>query len=380
MTTKTFARLWIASLCVLAGACTRTLTIDDGTGQAGAAGEAGAAGDSAGSGGAGAAGETGSGEAGNAGDSAGTGSAGEAGAAGDSAGSGEGGSAGETGDEDDGPGGSLAGAPLATTRWLGNAEGCPETAPSNGDLCTIAEGEACAYYTDDTSIGQTFYSECSCQAFCGSSATELHWNCGRSIGAGLVECPAEQPENGSSCFGLKGVECWYPKDVTCMCPTAADDSDWRCVNDASPPAEHPDVVDEDRIVAEMSEAERAAWCAWYAMPPAPGFPEPPVLEPDANGFYPDTGCNASADFLGCAVQRPTDLPAAACAANLALSTCQATVRELNDCVLSMMRFTLSPGGCARYIDAGCSGTLVISDGTTFEDPFAMSQSCRVRVE
>jgi hypothetical protein len=55
------------------------------------------------------------------------------------------------------------------------------------------------------------------------------------------------------------------------------------------------VVDEDTVVSEMTDAERAAWCAWYAPEEAiePGFPLPPELEPTEDGFYPDTGCATS---------------------------------------------------------------------------------------
>jgi hypothetical protein len=295
------------------------------------------------------------------------GTAGRAGAARDSEASDAGGfahsEAGSTPPDDpstlDAGGGDDAPLPVATTRWAGNADGCPASAPQHGDPCEIAEGDTCAYYWEDPAIpGQTFYSECACRAFCGSSATELHWDCYRNIGASYMACPPEQPEDGSSCFGLKGYECYYPTSVSCRCPNEPNEDSWECASEASPVPDHPSVVDEDKLVRDLTDEEREAWCAWYA-PVEPGFPAPPELEPTADGFYPDTGCNSSGDFLGCAVSRPTDLPASACVANLALSTCEASVRELNDCVLSMRWFEPAPFGCARYLDApGCSGTLV----------------------
>jgi hypothetical protein len=256
-------------------------------------------------------------------------------------------------------GGGESSLPVPTTRWTGNPDDCPAAPPENEALCDVAEGQVCAYYRDDPeNQGQTLYNECSCQAFCGSSASELHWQCYRNIGSQRMDCPAAQPEHGSSCYGLKGYTCWYPVNVECRCPTDANDSDWRCAVEGVPDIGEPPDVDPDTRVGEMSAEQRETWCEWYTHPD-PGFPPPPNLEPNAEGFYPDTGCNAAFDFLGCSLSRPTGLSREACVANLALSSCEATVRNLNDCVQSMTGFQPSPYGCARYIDApGCAGTIV----------------------
>lgn len=381
MKRSTITKLSFACVLLFAGACQRTLTIDDGMGQAGAAsedGQAGEAGRAGDDGEAGAMGEAGAGIAGATDQSGGAG-----GASGSTAGDdGAAGAAGETGD---GWGGSNADSPLATTHWVGNQASCSSSVPQNESQCGIEEGQVCSYYfAEAQSQGQSFYSECACRAFCGTSGTELHWDCYRSTGSTFVDCPDEQPETGSSCFGSKGTSCLYPPWVTCECPSDPNDSSWRCVFEAPAMQEHPSVVDENAIVSELTEQQRAAFCAWYAPPVEPGFPEPPVREPNANGFYPYSGC-AVTEALGCTTNLPTGLPAAACEANLALSTCEATMRDLIDCVLSAQRGNPSPNGCPSYLATpGCSGTLVNGGpvGTVPQwhpSPNEDDESCLVRV-
>lgn len=353
-------RSWMMACGALlaAGACTTTLTLDDGQGSADA-GDASAGGQS--------------------------GSDAEAVEAGAPLGGSGGGSAvpsrdaGTPAAEPDSGGESRP--PEATTRWTGNAADCPPAAPEAEALCDVAESQVCAYFGDDPeNQAQSIYRECACRAFCGSSAAELHWDCYRNIGAQRMACPPEQPESRSSCFGLKGVQCWYPQEVTCSCPTDPNDSSWRCIDESAPAVEHPAVVDPDTVVRDMTAEDRQAWCEWYTRP-EPGFPPPPELEPDPDGFYPDTGCASSTSFLGCAVSRPSGLPASACVANLELSPCEATVRDLNDCALSMRYFKPSPYGCARYLDApGCAGTIVVGaayDGLARDGGLT---GCRVRVQ
>jgi hypothetical protein len=74
---------------------------------------------------------------------------------------------------------------------------------------------------------------------------------------------------------------------------------------------------------------------------------------------------------------PRNLPEEACADNLALSSCEATVAELSACVLYQMRGDPRARGCARYLDTpGCAGTLV----SLIPDPANPPDDCRVRVE
>jgi hypothetical protein len=341
-----------ACALVVLSACTKALTIDEGEGQAGA---------SAGQGVTGGSGEAGQGE---------TGGSGEAGQ-GETGGSGEAGQ-GVTGGSGDNE-------PISTTPWPGNDSSCPDQPAMWEEPCELEEGVTCAYYYQQANNPQsTSYNECTCRAFCGG---EQKWDCYRQITGPYMECPANEPEQDSGCFGSKGLECYYPTNVTCECPTEGDEPTWDCGIEGTPAGEHPTVVEESKLVGELSAEERAAWCAWYA-PVEPGFPQPQVFPADEDGFYPDTGCNTSGT-LGCNVARPNDLPAGACEANLALSTCEATVFDLNDCVLSMKTGTPSPNGCARYIEApGCSGTLVnqLSGEPTAAIGLPGDNSCRVRVE
>jgi hypothetical protein len=242
---------------------------------------------------------------------------------------------------------------------LAEVPDCPASVPAQADACTVRENGVCAYFGEEpTDPTRSFYVECACRAFCGSSATERHWDCYRRTNGPLIECPATPPNEGDSCFGLKGEECNYPVEVTCRCPSEADDSTWHCESEQLEPAQHPDVVDEGTVVRDLSDAERQAWCEWYTQ--TPGFPVRPNLEPTPDGYYPATvGCVESNGTDGCALTKSTGLSTEACVANLALSSCEATVRDLNDCVLTLDEHVASPYGCGRYIDApGCAGTIV----------------------
>lgn len=351
MKTNVQSQLLIASLFVLSGACTRTLTIEESMGQAGA------------------------GEAGDAGDAGEAGNAGEAGAAGEAGVAGEAGAAGAAGIT----GGSSSQPPVTSSPWTGNDANCPAAPPQHAEVCSVEEGLTCAYYGSNDE-GHAEYRECACRQFCSG---DQQWDCYRDYGTTTMACPAEQPQDGTSCFGSKGAECWYPKYTTCFCPGNEGDVDWICVSEVPTAEEHPTEVDEDRIVADMTDEERATWCAFFTAVPA-GFPERPVLEADADGLYPNTGCSSTGSTLGCVVAQPSGLPAVACEANLALSTCQATVRDLNDCVLTIRNLTPSPYGCARYLNAeGCPGTLINggSDADVEWEPSSpIGNFCQVRVE
>lgn len=267
-----------------------------------------------------------------------------------------------------------------TTRWTGNDESCPAEPVYTGP-CEV-EGLVCGYYVQEGSnLDDTGYSECACHMSCTDSGTEMQWECYGNSGGRLDLCPAEQPEEGSSCFGLKGVQCYYPVNVACGCPSDAADSSWHCEYTREPAPAHPDVVDEDTVVSELTDEERASWCAWYAPAPTvePGFPPPPEREPTEDGFYPDTGCVGTTTY-GCSTLQPGDLPASACEDNLALSTCTATVRELTDCVLTAQAHGPAPNGCARYLNTpGCPGTLVHGGYSQDNPDPGFGDACLVRV-
>jgi hypothetical protein len=59
---------------------------------------------------------------------------------------------------------------------------------------------------------------------------------------------------------------------------------------------------------------------------------------------------------------PHEYPASACVANLAISSCEATLGDLTDCVLTVRAGQPAPHGCARYLTAiGCGETIVLAD-------------------
>ena len=266
---------------------------------------------------------------------------------------------------------------IPITHWTGNPESCPSTAPEDRSQCDVdREGLVCGYFFDTPeNSGQSSYRECGCRSFCGTVGAP-EWNCYRNMEAPRMACPEVQPEHGASCYGLRGYRCFYPPLVTCSCPSESE-ANWECAHEGryvpGPPAD----VDAGKRVSELSSDERVAWCHWFTKP-EPGFPERLELKPDADGYYPDTGCYTTTD-LDCDVLMPSALSAGACTANLELSSCEAPVSELNDCVRTIMSTVPQPRGCARYLEApGCSGTIVIGrDARAPGD--STNERCRVRV-
>jgi hypothetical protein len=333
--TRRLSKLGLASAALLLWGCTRTLIVDDRS-TAGA-------GNSAGEGGSG-------------------NSAGEGGA----------------GSEDP---------PVATARWTGNDPSCPEAVWHSSTTCEpgVEEGTVCAFYKNEEDPTQTPYTECACRLSCDSGGPLLRWDCYRNIDADFAQCPAEQPEAGSACDGAKGVDCYYPPYVKCACPSGPNDASWDCVTDAPPQPEAPSSVELSKRIVDLTPEDRATLCAWYAPAAERGFTEAPVFA-DGDGFSPDTGC-AFATAVNCSTLTPVTLPTWACEANLALSACQATVADLNDCYLTARSGYPSPRGCARFLsEPECAGTLVVHAASAeavagppeLEGPPELD--CRVRIE
>jgi hypothetical protein len=110
-------------------------------------------------------------------------------------------------------------------------------------------------------------------------------------------------------------------------------------------------------IDQLSDADRAAWCQWYQDAAAgPGFPpkEDVPVGPDGKT---QGGC-AYANGAACNVAL-VELSPRQCAQNLAVSQCKAPLGTLTDCVTTAYSQCVpSPHGCARYLEAGCSGTIV----------------------
>jgi hypothetical protein len=261
--------------------------------------------------------------------------------------------------------------------WTGNPAACPRDPVAREGACSSGEeGLLCAYrFPDPEHSSQSVYEECSCLADCGDAAGKRHWYCSVEVGHLTSSCPAQQPEDGSSCFGLKGETCPYAPGTHCTCPEDPGDVAWSC-QEIGLHTEHPRGLDESKRVRDLSDSERQAWCAWLARRP-PGFPPYPDLDPTCDGFYPDTGCTTST-YLKCSMAMPTNFPASACIENLQLSRCSAPLYDLSECVLTMQSEWPTGHGCARFIDApGCSGTIVREGGPSADD-FG-NDFCRLRV-
>ncbi|HSU41213.1 MAG TPA: hypothetical protein VLJ38_16665 [Polyangiaceae bacterium] len=259
-----------------------------------------------------------------------------------------------------------------------NASNCPESLPDDESVCGVGEGQYCTYLYDRNSTSNSAVSQsCGCWLASGGS---MRWDCGQPRGA--EACPDAQPSTGSDCFGMRGVSCSFPPHTECDCmPTSpsANTMTWQCTSTAPErgSASGPAGVDATKPVAELTDAERSAWCGWYADAYfGAGAPDVPD-NVDANG-YAGGGWTVGArlECLAClpAVSR------AECAANLALSTCEAPVGALTDCTLTILDFcTPAPHGCAPYFDApNCDGTMLVARPADVV-PTTGNSSCSIRV-
>jgi hypothetical protein len=232
---------------------------------------------------------------------------------------------------------------------------CADQAPPHLSQCA-AEGELCARWTTDPATGYDQYFACQCRA---KTSTSLVWDCYENGGGGLA-CPHETQQDGSSCYGYKSSTCPYPPLTYCECPVVGDDPRWSCT-EAETPLAPTTAVDPEKLVRDLEDADRVAWCEWFLQATvAPGFPLPPDVAPTPDGYYPDRGCMGCAGGVAVDGMIPPGLPVSACVTHLTLSTCEATVAELNDCTRSMIggHCWPQPRGCARYFETpGCAGTI-----------------------
>jgi hypothetical protein len=255
---------------------------------------------------------------------------------------------------------------------------CPAASPQPFDACGT-EGSVCGWQTEDTAnAGRYRYTECACNEV---SAGNLQWQCYRNVGY-IEACAATQPESGDPCFGSFGTECHYPERVQCTC--SAETGAWSCENEARVPHQMPpSSPNPNNPIDRLSASERAAWCDWFAMSNAgPGYPPNSDGAVDENGFAAGGGgCAFSTVGPFCAAAVPY-LSSAHCAANLALSTCQAPISELGNCVTTMLgQCWPLEHGCPRYLEKpGCSGTIVLAVPPGDYGLASGSPPCSVRVE
>jgi hypothetical protein len=243
--------------------------------------------------------------------------------------------------------------------WQGNPEDCPDSVPADSSSCTLSEGSICAYWSPNPET-RTEYRACACRE---ASAGTLAWHCYEHAYGNTVDCPAVQPANGADCFGMKGMSCPYPPRWYCACPRGEGPT-WTCTDGARRGLPgHPQEPSGTTPITELTDAQRLAWCEWYAFTDRePGTPLPSEQPVDSDGYVAVRGCRAGNGFP-CDAHMP-DLAVSQCAGNLALSSCQAPISELSDCVLTVTDGCWPhPHGCARYLEKpGCAGTIVLSGG------------------
>jgi hypothetical protein len=241
---------------------------------------------------------------------------------------------------------------------------CPDSQPTGA--CTT-QGQVCGY-------GPV-------QCFCwGMDQTVFsNWNC--LIPESSPNCPAEQPVTGSSCSGHADSNCFYPNMIACSCSLSGG-GNWACAEGVPPQPPHPTTLDETKPINQLTDAEREAWCEWYLVAiQGPGLPDPPLSPLTPDGLATQTGCTKGDIFDGkCAAIIP-ELPPEYCKGNLALSTCEAPVSKLSDCVLTVVGGCWpAPNGygCGSYMSTpGCAGTMAIS----FADgPDSGKGNCTVDVQ
>jgi hypothetical protein len=263
---------------------------------------------------------------------------------------------------DTGVGGSV---PLAGKSWVdeippappvgGSSPDCEDGPFESGRPCEV-KGQVCGFrfsYSDPGQEPMEQYEECSCIGKEGSTT----WYCdfpGASCGDELLE-------DGDDCFGFFGAYCSYPLG-SCSCDATS--GVWECDEPQEPPPHlaPPEDVDGEHTVADLDDEERTAWCTWLAtaMSGGPGFMLP-ANAPVADGYVYDFGC-LFGDFTSpCNAMVPT-LSVAQCAANLAVSTCEAPVSKLTGCIRDIFGgfCQLEQTTCAEYFATpGCDGTVLV---------------------
>ena len=254
----------------------------------------------------------------------------------------------------------------------GSSAGCPEEPTPDLGSCDD-KGIVCGYRAPSGNSQQ-----CTCSEV--SEGGVLQWSC-RAPVPGSRACPSQKPENGASCFGSFGSSCNYPQRYSCFC--SSDVETWECVDQSVPDYRaHPDTVDPELPIDELTAAQREAWCTWYDQAASgPGYPPRDDSAVNAEG-YTDGGCIFSYEFP-CRARVPF-LSIGQCVQNLTLSACAAPIGELSDCLATVYsECQPSPHGCARYFEKPkCDGTIALRGLTPEEVPSVSKGSftCPVRVE
>jgi hypothetical protein len=243
---------------------------------------------------------------------------------------------------------------------IGTSAECP------ADLSSINDATACSLPSDVVCAAQS--SEGGWQACTCGCEHVGQWTCTSTSGPGPA-CPLEQPANGSACSGFEDAGCPYFPSNTCNCNTTTHawicgaDADktaeqWGCLSPSSPSSDPPG-VDPNKTIADLNDADAHAWCTWFvtSVYTDNGAAPPPDRMVSADGTV--TGY---ASIIGCSssplcIER---LSIDHCVANLKLSACTATVKQLDDCVHTMVNECHAVGqGCDAYMtQTSCDQTIV----------------------
>ena len=249
-----------------------------------------------------------------------------------------------------------------------NPTGCPATLPQ-GSCAGLPTSISCSYISNHCAIEM-----CSC--YHQSTSTDQLWLCMSSGSCGMSSlCPDTPPTELSDCTGLIGESCAYLDHYSFYC---GQDSVWRCNSLPAPPLptqrtprpDGPPGIDESKQVQQLTMAEAQAWCEWYIGDW--GF-MPGQAPPDDHG-----PCQAMPGYVcdyGPAIQPGDSLwyakgciertSISACVANLMLRPCDATVHDLDDCVMTFWDADhhYVGDGCFPYqTHATCNETVVQLNG------------------
>jgi hypothetical protein len=239
----------------------------------------------------------------------------------------------------------------ADPRFICNDTSCPASPPEFDSVCDVREWQSCAYRWNEN--GQGNYVGCTCFE---KNSTVKMWDCRQS---GEYGCPQQQPIPGTSCYSLGTSSCSYPPHISCGCNIGDPGALWRCEDRGTIPGlatTGPAGVPEDKTVKELTDAEAQTWCDWLLKIDGPRA-DPPEGPVSVDGYATNLGYRMNARFYAGACM-PLQIPTSYCVANLKIAPCEATIAELNDCALTMVRDLPSPHGCGRFqARAYCEDTI-----------------------
>ena len=240
----------------------------------------------------------------------------------------------------------------ADPRFICNESSCPASPPDFDGVCTVREWQSCAYRWNENGEGR--YVGCTC--FEKNSSVRM-WDC-RSTGGAVYGCPQQQPVPGSACGSVPQSWCEYPPHILCSCDVNHG-ALWRCEDLGTVPGQAtagPASVPEGKKVKDLTDTEAQTWCDWLLNinGPRDNPTEGPV---SSNGYATNLGYIVNPNFYAAACM-PLSIPISYCVANLKLAPCEATMAEMNDCALTIVRSLPAPHGCGRFQErAHCEDTI-----------------------